>query len=244
MMHFIRICLSTISLTNLDFSDVYNHDNGNTFKFEKVLKNIVMPGYEKFGQRMFEANLGVFNPSCDMGNELWFYMYSFHACILLGDWREHREYCKKWDKWKQERSIWNREYVGLLPHSPFTMAIENLSKENQRMFKVKNRTDKQFMQLKSRIEYFQRWKNNMFNDRFKPENINSLNIFFDNVFNRDFHCEKFVAWRNIATMKECNVCYRKTKVLRKCKKCKNVLYCSKQCQKVDWCLNNHKLVCK
>ena len=43
--------------------------------------------------------------------------------------------------------------------------------------------------------------------------------------------------------KQCNLC-GKTQLLKSCGKCHNVMYCSRECQKVDWKQNNHKKNCK
>ena len=80
------------------------------------------------------------------------------------------------------------------------------------------------------------------------DNLNCFNKILCNFFNSIFCSdhdsnEKSIAWRNIALSKECNVCNRKQKVLKKCKHCRNVFYCSKECQKIDWNLNNHKAIC-
>ena len=43
--------------------------------------------------------------------------------------------------------------------------------------------------------------------------------------------------------KQCNVCGKKSKLLKYCAQCKNVKYCSRKCQKIDWNTNNHKRIC-
>ena len=55
---------------------------------------------------------------------------------------------------------------------------------------------------------------------------------------------KYLIWRNLMTQKECNYCQKLDKILYKCKKCRNTVYCSLLCQKKDWNLGNHKAKCK
>lgn len=48
---------------------------------------------------------------------------------------------------------------------------------------------------------------------------------------------------NVMMIKQCNYCHKKNAKLKTCKNCRNVLYCSKLCQKKDWNLSNHKSKC-
>lgn len=41
----------------------------------------------------------------------------------------------------------------------------------------------------------------------------------------------------------CFVCRDENKKTRKCTGCKNVSYCSRKCQEIDW-MNNHRKICK
>lgn len=52
----------------------------------------------------------------------------------------------------------------------------------------------------------------------------------------------YISWRNIAMRKECH-CLKKFKILKRCKKCKKVVYCSTKCQKKDWKFGNHRSNC-
>ena len=52
----------------------------------------------------------------------------------------------------------------------------------------------------------------------------------------------YIGWRNVSLEKECYYCGKKCKKLRKCNRCKNVVYCSRTCQKLDWKLS-HKDNC-
>ena len=59
------------------------------------------------------------------------------------------------------------------------------------------------------------------------------------------HDEKYATiLGNIAMFKECNYngCNKKDVILKRCKKCVSVYYCSRLCQKKDWL--NHRRVCK
>ena len=59
------------------------------------------------------------------------------------------------------------------------------------------------------------------------------------------HDEKYATiLGNIAMFKECNYngCNKKDVILKRCKKCVSVYYCSRSCQKKDWL--NHRNVCK
>ncbi len=47
--------------------------------------------------------------------------------------------------------------------------------------------------------------------------------------------------KNVWNLKECQFCQRKNKVLRMCKSCRAIFYCSKKCQKRDW--KDHKKQC-
>uniref|UniRef100_A0AC35GQ36 MYND-type domain-containing protein n=1 Tax=Panagrolaimus sp. PS1159 TaxID=55785 RepID=A0AC35GQ36_9BILA len=44
--------------------------------------------------------------------------------------------------------------------------------------------------------------------------------------------------------KLCHVCRKEAKTLPKCSGCKMALYCSKECQKIDWTELNHEGICK
>ena len=53
--------------------------------------------------------------------------------------------------------------------------------------------------------------------------------------------------KNIVSLKQCNwfKCMTKKVLLRRCKRCKSVCYCSNLCQKKDWKLETgHRLVCR
>ena len=43
--------------------------------------------------------------------------------------------------------------------------------------------------------------------------------------------------------KSCNTCYEKNKDLFRCSRCKEALYCSKECQQIDW-LKRHRAGCR
>ena len=71
----------------------------------------------------------------------------------------------------------------------------------------------------------------------------------DFIFTRFFHPEhdtdptiEFLS--NLCQLKQCDwkKCKRKDVKLRRCKKCKKVLYCSKLCQKKHW-INGHREIC-
>uniref|UniRef100_A0A914QFP5 MYND-type domain-containing protein n=1 Tax=Panagrolaimus davidi TaxID=227884 RepID=A0A914QFP5_9BILA len=44
--------------------------------------------------------------------------------------------------------------------------------------------------------------------------------------------------------KLCHVCGKEAKTLPACSGCKMALYCSKECQKIDWNELNHEGICK
>lgn len=49
--------------------------------------------------------------------------------------------------------------------------------------------------------------------------------------------------KEIKTSSEsCSVCMKKTETMKRCSRCKNVRYCSVECQKEDW-IKQHKEVC-
>ena len=54
----------------------------------------------------------------------------------------------------------------------------------------------------------------------------------------------FTTMKNIANFKQCHWknCLKQNKILKLCRQCKCVWYCSKKCQKMDWSL--HKQQCK
>ena len=49
--------------------------------------------------------------------------------------------------------------------------------------------------------------------------------------------------KNLSMIKECYYCREKSKKLKLCKRCRKAKYCSKNCQKNDWNLRNHKHEC-
>ena len=53
----------------------------------------------------------------------------------------------------------------------------------------------------------------------------------------------YIKWKNVTTLRMCDICKRNSKRLLKCKHCRKKLYCSRKCQKIDWNLNNHKRKC-
>ena len=84
------------------------------------------------------------------------------------------------------------------------------------------------------------------------QQISKLVYFSQNVFldknNSNNHL--YLQWKNATMLKniQCNVCHvncnDSTKQFKKCHGCKKAIYCSKQCQKIDWNSNNHKYICK
>ena len=65
----------------------------------------------------------------------------------------------------------------------------------------------------------------------------------DQVLTQDITNSDYVGWRNLALQKQCAYCYNKTNILKKCKGCKKVCYCSKLCQRRHWVFE-HKIKCQ
>ena len=102
--------------------------------------------------------------------------------------------------------------------------------------------------LKCIISFFE-IKNNRL--EYYDQQISKLVYFAQNIFldknNSNNHL--YLQWKNATMLKniQCNVCHvncnDSTKQFKKCHGCKKAIYCSKQCQKIDWNSNNHKNVC-
>ena len=89
-----------------------------------------------------------------------------------------------------------------------------------------------------------RWRISLTREYFDSKSVQNL---VDKLFDKNntslYDNSSYQTWKNLTMIKECKYCFNKSKVLRKCKICRNAYYCSKSCQKKDWIYNNHKEEC-
>ena len=114
-----------------------------------------------------------------------------------------------------------------------------------------------------KLLYFDEKEKESMSDLFKPRlGIDTINI-IKYVLNQDTRNKKcFKKWKLILSNNQfntnknynviqCNFCEKKNisrvldhkELMKKCKKCQKVYYCDKKCQKKDWKINNHFMVC-
>ena len=75
-------------------------------------------------------------------------------------------------------------------------------------------------------------------------NIDHHSQFIKYVINKNTRDGKsYIKWKNLNQFKQCNYCKSNENILKTCKKCENVFYCSKLCQKRDWKIGNHRNHC-
>ena len=90
----------------------------------------------------------------------------------------------------------------------------------------------QFRQAHEKLHY---WSHDQFYIR-KEYN------FIHCVLSKKKQSPKYIGWKNITMQKQCENCFRKDIILKKCKKCRKSYYCSVKCQKKHW-KKKHKIDC-
>ena len=114
-------------------------------------------------------------------------------------------------------------------------------KQQQKLIKqTKNNQQRSFRILQHKIpgfsilyEIFQQFQSSY-------DMVNNINNNLK-IINNQF--PKQIQWINVISKKICNNCHCRNKILKKCKNCLKVFYCSKKCQKIDWNIRNHRVSC-
>ena len=132
--------------------------------------------------------------------------------------RKYVEYCKLLHtKLKRIRNIKKRNRRAIL-----CQILKNFVQKFQKLRMFENCNNISVLISKATEMQHNKWLLNVINKETRDNNL-------------------YLKWKNVTSIKYCNDCYSSDRKLKTCNKCKQVMYCSKNCQKRDWKL--HKSVC-